>query len=49
MQVTDAGTIYDVFFVGGTTINPSVHFVDHPTYPSIAEDYKKTFQTPFVR
>ena len=45
MQVTGAGKIYDVVFVGGTAINPGVHFVDHPTYPGIAEDYKKTFQT----
>jgi len=45
MQVTDGGKIYDVVFVGGTTINPGVHLVDHPTYPGIAEDYKRTFQT----
>ena len=45
MQVTDAGKIYDVVFVGGTSINPGVRLVDRPTYPGIAEDYKKTFQT----
>jgi metallo-beta-lactamase class B len=45
MQVTDAGKTYDVVFVGGTTINPGVRLVDHPTYPGIAEDYQKTFQT----
>ena len=45
MQVTDAGKIYDVVFVGGTAINPGVRLVDHPTYPGIAEDFKKTFQT----
>ena len=45
MQVTDAGKIYDVVFVGGTSINPGVRLVDHPTYPGIAEDFKKTFQT----
>ncbi len=45
MQVTDAGRIYDVVFVGGTAVNPGVHLVDHPTYPGIAEDFKKTFQT----
>src|ERR1017187_6968103 len=45
MQVTDAGKIYDVVFVGGTSINPGVRLVDHPTYPGIAEDFKRTFQT----
>lgn len=28
MQVTDAGKIYDVVFVGGTSINPGVRLVD---------------------
>ena len=45
MQVTDAGKTYNVVFVGGTSINPGVHFVGHPTYPGIADDYAKTFQT----
>ena len=45
MPVTDAGKIYDVVFVGGTAINPGVRLVGHPTYPRIAEDYQKTFQT----
>jgi metallo-beta-lactamase class B len=45
MRVTDAGKSYEVVFVGGTSINPGVRLVDHPTYPGIAEDYKKTFQT----
>jgi metallo-beta-lactamase class B len=45
MHVTDAGKIYDVVFVGGTTINPGVQLVGHPTYPGIAEDFRKTFQT----
>jgi metallo-beta-lactamase class B len=45
MHVTDAGKVYDVVFVGGTSINPGVRLVDHPTYPGIAEDYKATFQT----
>ena len=45
MQATDAGKIYDVVFVGGTAINPGVRLVNHPTYPGIGEDYKRTFQT----
>ena len=44
MKVTDAGKSYDVVFVGGTTINPGVHFVKDPTWPGIAEDYQRTFQ-----
>jgi metallo-beta-lactamase class B len=44
MTVTDGGRQYDVVFVGGTTINPGVHFVGQPTYPGIAEDYAKTFR-----
>ena len=44
MRVEDAGKTYDVVFVGGTSINPGVHFVPHPNYPGIAEDFQKTFQ-----
>jgi metallo-beta-lactamase class B len=44
MTVTDGGKQYEVVFVGGTTINPGVHFVGQPTYPGIAEDYAKTFR-----
>jgi metallo-beta-lactamase class B len=45
IQVTEAGKTYDVVFVGGTSINPGVRLVDHPTYTGIAEDFKRTFQT----
>jgi metallo-beta-lactamase class B len=45
MQVTEGAKTYDVVFVGGTSINPGVRLVDHPTYPGIADDFKKTFQT----
>jgi metallo-beta-lactamase class B len=45
MQATEAGRLHDVVFVGGTTINPGVHLLNHPTYSGIAEDYQKTFQT----
>jgi metallo-beta-lactamase class B len=44
MTVTDGGKQYDVVFVGGTSINPGVRFVDRPTYPGIADDYAKTFR-----
>ena len=45
MRVTDGGKTYDVVIVGGTTINPGVEFVRHPTYPGIADDYAHTFRT----
>jgi len=45
MQVADAGKTYDVVFVGGTSINPGVRLAGNPTYPGIAEDFQKTFQT----
>jgi metallo-beta-lactamase class B len=45
LRVEDGGKIYDVVIVGGTTINPGVHFVGKPTYPGIADDYARTFGT----
>ena len=44
MRVTEGGKIYDVVIVGGTTINPGVEFLKHPTYPGIADDYARTFR-----
>lgn len=44
MVTEDRGKHYNVVFVGGTSINPGVRFIAHPTYPGIAEDYVKTFQ-----
>jgi len=44
MKVSEGGRTYNVVFVGGTTINPGVEFVRHPTYPGIAEDFARTFQ-----
>ena len=45
MKVTGAGKQYDVVFVGGTGINPGVRLVKNPTWPGIAADFEKTFQT----
>ncbi len=45
LRVSDAGRTYNVVIVGGTTINPGVQLLHHPTYPGIAEDYARTFQT----
>jgi metallo-beta-lactamase class B len=44
LRVADGGKTYDVVIVGGTSINPGVEFVRHPTYPGIADDYARTFQ-----
>ena len=44
MRIADGGRTYDVVVVGGTTINPGVVFVGHPTYPGIANDYASTFR-----
>jgi metallo-beta-lactamase class B len=44
MIVKDGGRQYSVVFVGGTSINPGVRFVGHPTYPGIAGDFAKTFR-----
>jgi metallo-beta-lactamase class B len=44
-RISDGGKVYDVVIVGGTTINPGVEFIRHPTYPGIADDFARTFQT----
>lgn len=43
MTVDDNGRKLEVVFVGGTSINPGVHFVGQPTWPGIAEDFQKGF------
>src|SRR6202035_702212 len=44
MRVEDAGSHYDVVFVGSPTINPGVRLAVDPSYPGIAEDYATTFR-----
>jgi metallo-beta-lactamase class B len=44
MQVSEGGKTYDVVFVGGTSINPGVHFVKNPTWPGIADDFALNFR-----
>ncbi len=44
MRVSDGGATYNVVIVGGTSINPGVQFIHHPTWPGIADDYARTFQ-----
>ena len=44
MNVTDGGRQYVVVFVGGYGINPGVTLVDNASYPTIADDYARTFR-----
>ena len=42
--VQEAGRAYTVVFADGTGINPGTRFVKNPSYPGIADDYRKTFR-----
>jgi metallo-beta-lactamase class B len=44
MDVQDGGRIYHVVIVGSPNVNPGYKLVNNAKYPSIAEDYQKTFQ-----
>ena len=44
LRLSEAGRTYNVVIVGGTTINPGVQFIGHPTYPGVADDYTHTFE-----
>jgi metallo-beta-lactamase class B len=41
--VEEAGHSYRVVFLDGTGINPGTRFVKNPSYPGIADDYRRTF------
>lgn len=43
MQVADGGRLYDVVFVGSTSVLSGYRLTDHPTYPGIQEDYVHAF------
>ena len=43
MSVTDTGKTYAVVFPGSTTVNPGTRLVKNPSYPGIADDYRRTF------
>lgn len=42
--VEENGKKYDVVFVGSMSINPGVHLVNFPAWPTISEAYAKSFQ-----
>jgi metallo-beta-lactamase class B len=43
MSVTDGGRTYAVVFPGSTTVNPGTRLVKNPSYPGIADDFRRTF------
>jgi len=42
--VEEGGRRYAVVFAGSTTINPGTRLLDHPSYPGIADDFKRSFE-----
>jgi metallo-beta-lactamase class B len=42
--VTDAGKSYRVVFADGTSVNPGYRLTRDPSYPGIADDYRRTFR-----
>lgn len=44
-QVTDGDRRFSVVFPDGTSVNPGYRLVENPSYPGIADDYRKTFAT----
>lgn len=44
MRVTDDGKTYNVAFPNGTSINPGYRLAQKPSYPGIADDYRRTFR-----
>jgi metallo-beta-lactamase class B len=43
MRILDRGRPYSVVFPGSTSVNPGTRLVHRPSYPGIAEDYRKSF------
>lgn len=42
-HVTAGGKAYTVVFPNGTSVNPGYRLVKEPSYPGIADDYRRTF------
>jgi metallo-beta-lactamase class B len=45
MKVSDGGKTLNAVIIGSPNVNPGYRLVNNGKYPSIAEDYKKTFKT----
>src|SRR5262249_16922970 len=43
-SVMDGGRRYSVVFPDGTSVNPGYRLVKDPSYPGIADDYRRTFR-----
>jgi metallo-beta-lactamase class B len=41
--VTDKGRPFRVVFAGSTTVNPGTRLVNNPSYPGIADDFRRAF------
>ncbi len=44
LKATEGGKTYDVVVVGSLSLNAAV-LVNNPTYPQIADDFRKSFAT----
>jgi len=42
-NLVDGGKVYTVVFPNGTSVNPGYRVVKDPSYPGIADDYRRTF------
>jgi len=43
-SVEDGGRSYNVVFAGSTSVNPGTRLVRNPSYPRIADDYRRSFR-----
>jgi metallo-beta-lactamase class B len=44
-NVVDGGKVYTVVFAGSTSVNPGYRVMKDPSYPGIADDYRRTLHT----
>jgi metallo-beta-lactamase class B len=45
MNIIEGGKVYKIFFPDGTSINPGYRLEKNPSYPGIADDYRRTLHT----
>src|SRR5262245_14074017 len=43
MTVSEGDKMYRVVFPGSTSVNPGTRLIQNPSYPGIADDYRRTF------
>lgn len=44
MKIVDQGKTYSVVFPNGTSVNPGYRLLKDPSYPGIADDFRRTFK-----